>query len=74
MWWLIIENQPARPQQRPSDEVLDRRHGMAALQLATGADGFNGDTMGYVPKSFWDAAVAVALGGARPPPPLLTRP
>ena len=24
-----------------------------------GADGFNGDTMGNIPREFWDAAVAV---------------
>ena len=30
----------------------------ANLLSQTGADGFNGDTMGYIPKSFWDAALA----------------
>jgi len=31
----------------------------AELLKLTGGDGFNGDTMGVVPKVFWDAAVAV---------------
>ena len=32
----------------------------AVLLKQTGGDGFNGDTMGFVPQSFWDASKAVA--------------
>ena len=32
---------------------------LATLIKQTGGDGFNGDTMNFVPKSFWDAALAV---------------
>ena len=39
-------------------DPMDDPDAMAALQLATGADGFNGDTMGLIPKSFYDAAMA----------------
>lgn len=31
---------------------------MAALAVATHSDGFNGDTMGSIPLSFYEASVA----------------
>ena len=37
-------------------EPLDDEHTFAKLLKQTGGDGFNGDTMGYVPESFWWAA------------------
>lgn len=46
-------------------EAIWRRHGdnsdartLAALIKQTGGDGFNGDTMSFVPAQFWDAAEA----------------
>ena len=38
-------------------EALDDQHTLAALLKQTGGDGFNGDTMGSVPRSFWAAAL-----------------
>ena len=37
-------------------EPLDDEHTFAKLLKQTGGDGFNGDTMGFVPESFWQAA------------------
>ncbi len=37
-------------------EPLDDEHTFAKLLKQTGGDGFNGDTMGFVPESFWTAA------------------
>jgi len=37
-------------------EPLDDEHTFAKLLKETDGDGFNGDTMGFVPESFWDAA------------------
>jgi formylglycine-generating enzyme required for sulfatase activity len=41
-------------------EPLDDEHTFAKLLKETGGDGFNGDTMGFVPESFWAAANANA--------------
>ena len=38
-------------------EALDDQHTLAALLKQTGGDGFNGDTMGSIPRSFWAAAL-----------------
>lgn len=43
-----------------SREPLDDEHTFAKLLKQTGGDGFNGDTMGFVPESFWTAANANA--------------
>ncbi len=37
-------------------EPVDDEHTFAKLLKQTGGDGFNGDTMGFVPQSFWQAA------------------
>ena len=39
-------------------EPMDDEHTFAKLLKQTGGDGFNGDTMGFVPKSFWSVANA----------------
>ena len=36
-------------------DLMDDADAMAALLLATGADGFNGDTMGLIPEAFFQA-------------------
>ena len=40
---------------------------MAKLLNETGADGFNGDTMGWVPESFYTASVAAGRPSAIEP-------
>ncbi|KAL1503325.1 hypothetical protein AB1Y20_011377 [Prymnesium parvum] len=40
-------------------EPLDEAHTIAALLQRTGSDGFNGDTMDFVPERFWKASVDV---------------
>ena len=40
-------------------EPLSDEDTFAKLLKQTGGDGFNGDTMGFVPQSFWDAAEKV---------------
>ncbi len=37
-------------------EPTDDEHALAGLIKQTGGDGFNGDTMGFVPRSFWQAS------------------
>jgi len=37
-------------------ELLDDEHTFAKLLKETNGDGFNGDTMGEIPESFWSAA------------------
>ena len=44
------------------DAALCRPWTLAALLKQTGGDGFNGDTMGSIPRSFW----AVALQDSYP--------
>ena len=39
-------------------EPMSDADALAALLIAVGADGFNGDTMGTVPAAYFDAGVA----------------
>lgn len=36
-------------------------------QVDTGADGFNADSMKFVPESYWDAGVAAHHPASNPP-------
>jgi hypothetical protein len=55
------QQQQQQPGCSHDGDRMDDADAMAALLLATGADGFNGDTMQLIPKTFFDAAMVRCL-------------